>query len=74
MNEISFIEKQPVLTDWLDGQIVMQMLKISPRTLQTLRSNGTLPFSRIGNKLYYLKSDIYKILSNNYTMLKITRK
>jgi len=59
------------LEDWLDNQDVMQMLHISPRTLQTLRSNGILPFSRIGNKLYYRRSDISQILNNHYTMTKI---
>ena len=59
------------LEDWLDNQDVMQILHISPRTLQTLRSNGTLPFSRIGNKIYYRRSDISRILNNHYTMMKI---
>ncbi len=59
------------LEDWIDGQDVMQALHISPRTLQTLRTNGTLPFSRIGNKIYYRRQDIIKILSDNYTMYKI---
>lgn len=59
------------LEDWLDNQDVMQALHISPRTLQTLRSNGILPFSRIGNKLFYRRQDIIKILSDNYTMRKI---
>ncbi|MGC3978289.1 MAG: helix-turn-helix domain-containing protein [Paludibacteraceae bacterium] len=59
------------LEDWLDNQDVMQILHISPRTLQTLRSNGILPFSRIGNKLYYRRSDIQRLLFNNYTMIKI---
>ena len=27
--------------DWLDNQDVCQMLNISPRTLQTIRNNGT---------------------------------
>ncbi|WP_302567788.1 helix-turn-helix domain-containing protein [Culturomica massiliensis] len=57
--------------DWIDNQDVMQALHISPRTLQTLRSNGILPYSRIGNKLYYRKQDMLKILSDNYTMNKI---
>jgi hypothetical protein len=65
-----FAEQTP-LSDWLDNQDVMQALHISPRTLQTLRSNGILPFSRIGNKLYYRRQDILKILSDNYTMHKI---
>ena len=62
------------LEDWLDNQDVMQVLHISPRTLQTLRTNGILPFSRIGNKLYYRRQDIVKILSDNYTMYKISCK
>ena len=60
------------LEDWLDNQDVMQALHVSSRTLQTLRSNGILPFSRIGNKLYYRRSDIQRLLSNNYTMIKIS--
>jgi DNA-binding transcriptional MerR regulator len=59
------------LKDWLDNQEVMQALHISRRTLQTLRTNGTLPFSKIGNKIYYRQQDILKILSDNYTMNKI---
>jgi len=62
------------INDWIDGQIVMQTLHISPRTLQTLRTNGTLPYSRIGNKLYYRKQDILKILSDNYIMTKVSHK
>jgi hypothetical protein len=63
--EYSFLE------DWIDNQDVIQALHISPRTLQTLRSNGILPYSRIGNKIYYLKNDLLKILSDNYTLNKI---
>jgi hypothetical protein len=69
--EIDKLVDYSFLEDWLDNQDVMQALHISPRTLQTLRSNGTLPYSRIGNKIYYLHRDITKILSDNYTMIKI---
>jgi len=72
--EIDASSKENLPNDWVDGYAVMQMLNISPRTLQTLRSNGTMPFSRIGNKLFYRKSDILKILAHNYTMLKISGK
>ena len=72
MQELSKNQNDDIsLESWIDGQIVMQTLHISPRTLQTLRSNGTLPFSRIGNKIYYQKQDIIKILTNNYKMQKI---
>ena len=63
-------DKTP-LKNWVDNQDVMQSLHISPRTLQTLRSNGTLPYSRISNKIYYRLQDILKILSDNYIMRKI---
>lgn len=62
---------QTPLEEWIDNQNVMQLLHISPRTLQTLRSNGTLPFSRIGKKLYYRRADIQRILKDNYTMFKL---
>ena len=69
--EIDKLVEHSFLEDWIDAQDVMHYLHISPRTLQTLRTNGTLPFSRIGNKLYYRKQDIQKILADNYTMYKI---
>ena len=59
------------LEDWIDNQDVMQILHISSRTLQTLRSNGMLPFSRIGNKLYYRRQDLQRLLVDNYSMIKI---
>jgi hypothetical protein len=52
--------------EWIDAQEVLQMLHISVRTLQTLRSNGTLSFSRIGNKLYYRRGDVLGSLAGNY--------
>ncbi len=55
----------------LDSQDIMQILHISPRTLQTLRSNGTLPYTRIGNKIYYHRQDLERILQSNYVMFKI---
>lgn len=70
-SEIEAAVENSSLEDWIDNQDVMQMLHISPRTLQTIRSNGILPFSRIGNKLYYRRQDIQRLLTNNYTMIKI---
>jgi len=50
------------LGEWLDNQDVCQMLNISPRTLQTLRDNGTLAFSQINRKVYYKPEDVERIL------------
>lgn len=48
--------------EWLDNQDVCQFLKISKRTLQTYRDNGTLAYSQVGYKCYYKKSDIEKLI------------
>ena len=53
-------------TDWIDSQDVMQKLHVSVRTLQSWRTNGLLPFSRINNKIYYRKSDILALLNKYY--------
>ena len=52
--------------NWIDAQEVMLSLHISRRTLQSLRDNGTLPYSRINGKLYYKMSDVESLLESNY--------
>jgi len=47
---------------FLKSYQVKNLLKISNNTLQTLRDNGTIPFSKIGGILYYNYEDILKIL------------
>lgn len=48
---------------WLKSFEVRKLLGISAGTLQNLRINGTLPFSKIGGLLYYKYEDIEKLLS-----------
>ena len=50
------------LQEWLDNQDVCQILSISKRTLQTYRDNGTLPFTRIGYKMYYKADDVKRLV------------
>ena len=50
------------LGEWLDNQDVCQMLNVSPRTLQTLRDNGTLAYSQINRKVYYKPEDVDSVL------------
>jgi len=52
---------------WLKTPEVLRILKISPGTLQTLRLNGTIPYTKIGCSLYYDNQDITKILTDNKT-------
>ena len=62
MKEMASRGKDKGLGDWLDNQDVCQMLDISPRTLQTLRDNGTLAYSQINRKVYYKPEDVESIL------------
>jgi len=54
--------KQEQSKQWLKSVEVRKLLKISPGTLQNLRINGTLRFTRIGSLLYYKQEDINKLL------------
>jgi len=55
---------------WLDGQEIMLALKISKRTLQSLRDSKSLPYSRINGKFYYKLSDLERMLESNYSSFK----
>lgn len=50
---------------WLKSKEVRKLLNISPGTLQTLRINKTLSYTKIGGILYYNIADIEKLLSAN---------
>ena len=50
-------------TDWLHNGDVCRLLNISKRTLQTLRDNGTLAYTKIGNRTYYLPEDVERIVT-----------
>lgn len=52
---------------WLKSQEVRKLLKISAGTLQKLRINGTLQYTKVGAILYYRYEDIVKVLENNMT-------
>ena len=50
------------LDDWMANQQVCMALNISQRTLQSMRSNGTLPFSQIDRKTYYRRQDVIRLI------------
>lgn len=49
---------------WLKSPEVRRLLKISPGTLQNLRVNGTLRFTKIGGLIYYSYEDIELLLES----------
>ncbi|MFF5383718.1 helix-turn-helix domain-containing protein [Pedobacter suwonensis] len=50
---------------WLKSVDVRKLLNISPGTLQNLRVNGTLRYTKIGGMIYYKMEDITKLLEGN---------
>jgi len=53
------------LEDCIDNCDLMKVLHVSQRTLQTMRSNGTIPYSKVRNKVYYDKNEIKDMLKAN---------
>lgn len=51
----------------LDNQDLLQMLKISNRSLQRYRSIGKLPYYTISGKLYYKLSDIHQFIRESFS-------
>ena len=46
----------------LDNQDVLQLLKISSRSLQRYRTDKKLPYYTISGKLYYKLSDVHQLI------------
>ena len=51
---------------WLDIMEACAFLKVSKRTLQNYRDDGTLPFSQVGGKIYFKVADLEQHLSKHY--------
>lgn len=57
------IQSNPQKTkQWLKSNEVRKLLNISSSTLQNLRINGTLSYTKIGGINYYKYDDIVKML------------
>ena len=62
MDAICHRHGEKTMSEWMDNQDVCRMLNISPRTLQTLRDNGTLAYSQIVRKMFYRAEDVRRIV------------
>lgn len=50
------------LSNWLDSEDVCRILRVSPRTLQTLRDNRLIACSQINRKFFYKPEEVERIL------------
>ena len=55
---------------WLKSNEVKKLLKVSPGTLQTLRINGTLQYSKLGGIIFYDHDHIQQTLQKNLRLAK----
>jgi hypothetical protein len=60
-----FNSKPQEQKQWLKSSEVRKLLNISPGTLQNLRINGTITYTKVGGILYYSSSDLEKVLEEN---------
>jgi hypothetical protein len=60
-----FNSKPQQQKQWLKSNEVRKLLNISPGTLQNLRVNGTLTYTKIGGILYYSNNDLEKVIETN---------
>lgn len=65
VEEIRRIFKTPQKQEWLKSSDVQKLLQCSPGTLQNLRVNGTLPFTKMGGTTYYAYDDVMAVMSKN---------
>lgn len=65
MDRIRKRSEDKTMNKWLDTQDVCQTLNICPRTVQTLRDNGTLAYTQISHKTYYKPEDVMAYRSSS---------
>ncbi len=58
------------LDKWIRSSELMEKLDISPGTLQNLRTNGTIPYSKLEGILYYDQEQIDAIIKERSINLK----
>jgi hypothetical protein len=65
--EIRLSEHPPLDPDHLiDNVDFMQLLRISTRTAQKIRSSNLIPFAQIGRKVYYKMTDVTQLIETHY--------
>ena len=65
LSTILEIKPQQQQKKWLKSNEVRELLNISPGTLQNLRINGTLTYTRVGGIIFYESAHIDKLLNGN---------
>jgi len=65
IKKVSSIVEDSTNKEWLRSSEVMEMLSISSGTLQNLRINRDIPFTKMGGTLYYERAAVVKALNKS---------
>ena len=65
VNRLCGRESDRRMTKWMDNEEVCRLLRLSPRTLQTMRDKGLIACSQIGKKFYYRREDVESLVTNS---------
>ena len=65
LKSLSELIKSEQPKKWLKSSEVRELLKISAGTLQNLRINGELKYSKIGGLIYYSYENLMEMLDTN---------
>jgi hypothetical protein len=58
-------QSQGKLKKYLKSSEIRELLQISPGTLQNLRINGTLPYTKMGGIIFYDSDEIQRVMLSN---------
>ncbi|WP_273276181.1 helix-turn-helix domain-containing protein [Maribacter polysiphoniae] len=58
-------QSQGKLKKYLKSSEIRELLQISPGTLQNLRINGTLPYTKMGGIIFYDADEIQNVMLAN---------
>ena len=60
-------QNKPAQKKWLKSYEVRKLLSISHGTLQNMRVNGVLPYTKVGGIIFYDNDDIQNMLMENHS-------
>ena len=65
--EILTTTKKPAETKrWYTNDEILELLKVSRRTLSNWRDKGLIGFSQVGSKIYYNQADVEGFMNQHY--------
>ena len=62
VNRLCGRESDRRMAKWMDNEEVCRLLRLSPRTLQTMRDKRLIACSQIGKKFYYRREDVASLV------------